>query len=167
MQSPESWHFGHPPSKPVISSEFLREKMKKMQIKAPEVLCEAYDYPKPSSFSRGMRVDIKGITFLFISGTASVNHQGKTVHKSDFKAQTKRTFENLTALLKSENADWKNVARTTCYLRDMKDYAEFNEIRTAFYAEIGLDPLPASTCVEARLCREDLLVEIESIAIIE
>jgi enamine deaminase RidA (YjgF/YER057c/UK114 family) len=49
----------------------------------------------------------------------------------------------------------------------MKDYEEFNEARTAFYAEQGLEPLPASTGIEARLCREDLLIEIEAIAILE
>lgn len=141
--------------------------MKKKPISAPRALCEAYDYPRPSSFSRGMRVDIKGITFLFISGTASVNHKGETVHRGDFKAQATRAFENITALLQSEGATWKDVVRTTCYLRDMKDYAEFNEVRTAFYKKMGLKTLPASTGVEARLCRDDLLVEIEAIAIME
>ena len=39
-------------------------------------------------------------------------------------------------------------------------------IAIAFYEEEGLDPLPASTCIEARICRPDLLVETEAIAII-
>jgi len=39
-------------------------------------------------------------------------------------------------------------------------------VRNAFYSEQGLDPLPASTCIEARICRPELLVEIEAIAII-
>lgn len=141
--------------------------MEKKPISAPEALNEAYHYSRPSSFSRGMRVDIKGITFLFISGTASVDEEGKTVHKGDFQAQARRTFYNITALLRSEGATWKDVIRTTCYLVDMKDYATFNEVRTAFYEKRDLDILPASTCVEARLCREDLLVEIEAIAMIE
>lgn len=143
-------------------------KMKKKPISAPEMLNEAFHYsPRPSSFSRGMRVDIKGITFLFISGTASVDREGRTIHKGDLRKQTKRTFDNITALLNAEGATWKDIVRTTCYLRDMKDYAEFNEMRTAFYEEQGLDILPASTGIEARLCREDLLVEIEAIALID
>jgi enamine deaminase RidA (YjgF/YER057c/UK114 family) len=57
------------------------------------------------------------------------------------------------------------VVRTTCYLRDIeRDYAAFNEERTAFYQERELDPLPASTGVQAILCRPELLVEIEAIA---
>jgi enamine deaminase RidA (YjgF/YER057c/UK114 family) len=52
------------------------------------------------------------------------------------------------------------------YLRDIdRDYREFNEERTAFYKEQGLDPLPASTGIQAKLCRPELLVEGEAIAI--
>ncbi len=55
--------------------------------------------------------------------------------------------------------------RTTCYLRDIeRDYKEFNEERTTFYKEQGLDPLPASTGIQVILCRPDLLIEIEAIA---
>jgi enamine deaminase RidA (YjgF/YER057c/UK114 family) len=58
--------------------------------------------------------------------------------------------------------------RTTCYLRDIeRDYEAFNEIRTQFFKEQGLNPLPASTGIQAILCRPDLLVEIEAIAIFE
>jgi 2-iminobutanoate/2-iminopropanoate deaminase len=56
--------------------------------------------------------------------------------------------------------------RTTCYLRDIdRDYVAFNEERTAFYQSQSLDPLPASTGIQAKLCRPDLLVELEAIAI--
>jgi len=66
-----------------------------------------------------------------------------------------------------EGITWQNVVRTSCYLRDIeRDYDEFNRIRTSFYKEQGLDPLPASTGIQARLCRSDLLVEIEAIAMI-
>ena len=58
------------------------------------------------------------------------------------------------------------MVRTTCYLADFRHYDEFNEVRNAFYEKQGLDPLPASTCIEARICRPDLLVEAEAIAII-
>ena len=55
--------------------------------------------------------------------------------------------------------------RTTCYLRDIeRDYEAFNEERTAFFAKEGLDPVPASTGIQAILCRPDLLIEIEAIA---
>ena len=129
------------------------------------VLNEAYAYAKPSSFSRGMRIDLNGLTILLISGTASIDEQGKSVHIGDFRAQMRRTLENITGLLKSEGCTWHDIVRTSCYLRDIdRDYEIFNEERTAFFAEQGLDPLPASTGIQAKLCRPELLVEIEAIA---
>jgi 2-iminobutanoate/2-iminopropanoate deaminase len=140
----------------------------KKAISAPQIINEAHDYPKPSSFSRGLRLDIKGITILMISGTASVDEQGRSVHVGDFRAQTWRTFKNITALLEAEGATWKDVVRTSCYLRDIeRDYDAFNEIRTEFFKQQGLNPLPASTGIQAIICRPDLLVEIEAMAIFE
>ena len=142
------------------------EPVAKRAITNHRVLNEAYDYAKPSSFSRGMRVDLGGgAVMLLISGTASIDEHGATVHVGDFRAQCRRTFQNITALLASEGVTWKDIVRTTCYLRDIdRDYAQFNEERTAFYKEQGLVPLPASTGVQAKLCRPELLVEIEAIA---
>jgi 2-iminobutanoate/2-iminopropanoate deaminase len=134
-----------------------------------DVLNEAHAYDVPSSFSRGLRVDLRsGSTFLWISGTASIDDTGETVYKGDFRAQCWRTYRNITELLRSEGATWQDIVRTTCYLRDIeRDYQDFNEVRTHFMRAYNLDPLPASTGIQARLCREDLLVEIEAIAIVE
>jgi len=151
---------------PAVTLE--KEIVRKKAITAKEALNEAYDYPRPSSFSRGFRIDIKGVTILLISGTASIDENGKTLHEGDFCAQTLRTYKNITALLASEGATWKDVVRTTCYLRDIeRDYAMFNEIRTRFFAEQGLHPVPASTGIQAILCRPDLLVEMEAMAIFD
>ena len=146
----------------------MNEIVTKRAISAPSVLNEAWSYARPSSFSRGLRLDIKGVTILLISGTASIDESGQTVHLGDFRAQTWRTYRNITTLLAAEGATWKDVARTTCYLRDIeRDYAAFNEIRTQFFTEQGLDPLPASTGIQAILCRPDLLIEMEVTAIFE
>jgi 2-iminobutanoate/2-iminopropanoate deaminase len=142
--------------------------MLKRAISNPRVLCEAYDYEKPSSFSRGIRVDLNGLAVLLISGTASIDEHGRSVHIGDFRAQARRTFHNIAGLLETEGATWKDIVRTTCYLRDIeRDYAAFNEERTAFYAAQGLDPLPASIGIQAVLCRPELLIEIEAIAVIQ
>ena len=142
--------------------------VKKRAITEPSVLNEAYDYAKPSSFSRGLRIDLGSVAILLISGTASIDEYGRTVHEGDFRAQTLRTYQNITGLLASEGATWKDVVRTTCYLRDIeRDYAVFNETRTQFFKELGLDPLPASTGIQAILCRPDLLIEMEAMAIFD
>ena len=129
------------------------------------VLNEAFHYAKPSSFSRGMRIDLNGLAILIISGTASIDENGVSVHIGDFAGQLKRTFDNITGLLESEGATWKDVVRTSCFLRDIdRDYDLFNQLRTAFYKEQGLDPVPASIGIQAHLCRPELLVEIEAMA---
>jgi enamine deaminase RidA (YjgF/YER057c/UK114 family) len=112
-----------------------------------------------------MRIDLSGLTILLISGTASIDESGKSVHIGEFRAQMRRTYENITGLLRSEGATWHDIVRTSCYLRDIdRDYEAFNEERTKFFAEQGLDPLPASTGIQAKLCRPELLVEMEAIA---
>lgn len=154
-----------PPS-PARPGPLAPATIEKRAIHAASVLNEAYEYARTASFSRGLRFDIADTTVLLISGTASVDENGATIHTGDFRAQLWRTYRNITALLAEEGATWHDIVRTTCYLRDIeRDYEDFNEVRTAFFRWLDLDPLPASTAVQARLCREDLLVEIEAIAV--
>jgi 2-iminobutanoate/2-iminopropanoate deaminase len=143
-----------------------RKTVSKRAIAEPTVLNEASEYG--ASFTRGLRVDLPGgITQLLFSGTASVGPKGETLYPGDFRAQLWRTYHNLTKLLAREGATWHDIVRTTCYIRDIKrDYGEFNSIRNEFFNALGLDPFPASTGVQAQLCRSDLLIEIEAIAIL-
>ena len=138
-------------------------KITKKAITNLKVLDEAPDYG--SSFSRGLRVEVGNVVILLISGTASIDERGNTVHVGDFRAQCRRTYHNITGLLEAEGATWKDIVRTTCYLRDIeRDYAAFNDERTKFFRAQGLNPLPASTGIQAILCRPELLIEIEAIA---
>ena len=146
-----------------LLAEVVTAPVVKRAITNHKTLNEAYDYG--SAFSRGMRIDLNGLIILLISGTASIDQAGRTVHVGDFRAQLQRTYENITKLLAAEGATWHDIVRTTCYLRDIeRDYPAFNEERTAFFKLQGLDPLPASTGIQAILCRPDLLIEIEAIA---
>jgi enamine deaminase RidA (YjgF/YER057c/UK114 family) len=143
-----------------------RSPIAKQAISAPGVLNEAYAYDRPSSFTRALSFPIGDVTVLLVSGTASVDERGETIHVGDFRAQCWRTYRNISTLLEAAGMTWRDVVRTTCYLRDIeRDYRDFNEVRTAFFGWLGLDPLPASTGIQARLCRDDLLVEIEAIAV--
>jgi enamine deaminase RidA (YjgF/YER057c/UK114 family) len=121
-----------------------------------------------AAFSRGTKVELDSIHMLFISGTASVNARGKTVHPGDLPAQVRHTYKNIVSLLEKENAGLKDVAKFTVFLKNMDDYDKFNKAREEFFEASGLirEEFPASTCVQARLCREDLLVEIEAIAMV-
>jgi enamine deaminase RidA (YjgF/YER057c/UK114 family) len=143
-----------------------RPPIEKKAVHIPNVLNEAYNYQKPSSFSRALTLEFGGYKILLISGTASVNEEGKPEYIGDFKAQVWRTYRNITTLLTAAGMTWHDVVRTTNYLRDIeRDYDEFNKIRTSFYNWLKLDPLPASTGIQARLCWETLLYEIEVYAV--
>jgi len=126
--------------------------------------------PAPeASFSRGLELDFGKYRLIFISGTASVGPQTQTMYPHDFEKQVRHTYKNIADLLASRNATLKNVVRWTVYLRDMANYDEYCRLREDILAEhaIGREDYAASTCVEARLCREDLQVEIQAIALIE
>jgi enamine deaminase RidA (YjgF/YER057c/UK114 family) len=151
------------PLEEALSQIAAATQISKKAITNLRVLNEASNYG--SSFARGLRVEVGNVVVLLISGTASIDEEGNTVHVGDFRAQCRRTYHNITGLLEAEGASWKEIVRTTCYLRDIeRDYSAFNEERTRFYKAQGLDPLPASTGIQAILCRPDLLVEIEAIA---
>jgi len=136
-------------------------------LRVPDALCEAYHYPKPAAFSRGLSVRLPGATLVFVSGTASVGPDGTSLHAGDFTAQARRAYENARAVLNRAGADWRDVVKVTVFLKDIAEqYELFNEVRCAYFRQIGLQVFPASTCVEARLCREELLVEMEMIAVV-
>jgi enamine deaminase RidA (YjgF/YER057c/UK114 family) len=134
------------------------------KISALDILNEAPDYA--SAFSRGLSMTFEpGTRILWLSGTASIDDKGVTLYPGDFRAQQWRTYRNLTRLLEAEGASWTDMVRTSCYLRDIeRDYDVFNTVRNLFFRCMALDPLPASTGIQARLCRSDLLIEIEAFA---
>jgi len=147
-----------------IAALSAAQSIEKKAISNPNVLNEAPNYG--SAFSRGLRLEFGNFVVLLISGTASIDEHGNTVHIGDFRAQQRRTYANITGLLAAEGATWQDIVRTTCYLRDIeRDYVAFNEERTRFFDEQGLNPYPASTGIQAILCRSDLLIEIEAIAV--
>lgn len=130
-----------------------------------KALNEAYDYEKPSGFSRGMKVTTQSKETIYISGTASIDENGNSIHIGDFAAQTRRMYHNTKLLLESENFSWKDVVKTTIYIKNIySNYDEFNRLRLEFFKSEGIEYYPASTCVSADLCRPELLIEMELIA---
>ena len=126
--------------------------------------------PAPeASFSRGLELEIAGHRLIFISGTSAVGPKTETVHAGDFEGQTRHTYENIENLLASRGAEFRHVVRWTCYLRDIDaDYDEFCRLREEILNARGIEreDYAASTCVEAHLCRDDLQIEIECIAVV-
>ena len=137
-------------------------------INSSKYMKNAFDYnSNPATFSRASVVETTSITkTMYVSGTASIGTNGETLHKNDFRKQLIQTFNNITSVLVEDGFTWKNVVRTTIYLKDIdENYEEFNKIRAEWFDEVGITNYPASTCIQARMCRPDLLCEIEAIAV--
>jgi enamine deaminase RidA (YjgF/YER057c/UK114 family) len=114
-----------------------------------------------SAFARGMSLTIGGFRYLFVSGTASIDDHGATVHLGDFDAQTHRTIEAIQALLEGAGASLGDVCQATVFLKSRDNAGRFGEIARA----AGLDRIPPIAVV-ADVCRDNLLVEIEGTAVV-
>lgn len=80
------------------------------------------------TFERGIRVRFGDRSHLYISGTASIDENGKVLHISDVKRQTQRTLENIQALLEPQRASMNDMAYLIVYLRSFKDKNKVMEV---------------------------------------
>ncbi len=120
---------------------------------------EATDYG--SAFSRGMAVATEAGRYVFVSGTASIDEEGATVHVGDSEAQIRRTMQNVQSLLESVNADMSTICRATVFLKYAKDLPLYRSIA----GEFAFPDIPV-VCTIADVCRDDLLFEIDASAIL-
>jgi 2-iminobutanoate/2-iminopropanoate deaminase len=103
---------------------------------------------------------IKTGGLLFLSGQIPLDPLTGAVVVGDIAAQTRRVLQNLQAVLEAAGAGLPSVVKTTVFLRNMGDFARFNEV----YADFFTAPFPARSTVEAARLPRDVLVEIEAVA---
>jgi 2-iminobutanoate/2-iminopropanoate deaminase len=99
-------------------------------------------------------------TLVFCSGQGPIDPATNTLVEGDVAVQTRRTMDNIAALLEEMGLDFGDVVKSTCYLADMDDFKAFNEV----YATYMPQPYPARTTIQAARLPLDILVEIEVIA---
>ncbi len=112
-----------------------------------------------SAFSRGLGLATDHCHTLFISGTASIDEGGVTVHPEDFDRQTIRTLDNIESLLASQDAGMADICQATAFIKRREDSERFESI----LRDRGLEDLPL-ICTVDDVCRNDLLVEIDATA---
>ncbi len=112
------------------------------------------------TFERGRSVTFGDRRHLYISGTASIDNQGRILHVGDAARQTERAVENVRALLSASRADLTDMRLLLVYLRDPVDAPAVE----AVLAASGLAATPR-LMVRAPVCRPGWLVEIEGVAI--
>lgn len=100
---------------------------------------------------------------IFASGQVARDVDGQLVGASDIRAQTRKTLQNLQAVLAEAGATMDDVVKVTVFVTNLSEhFAAIHEIRAEFFAA----PYPASTLVEvSRLVDPEMLIEIEAIAV--
>ena len=97
---------------------------------------------------------------LFTSGQIPVNPETSSLVEDEITAQTEQVIKNLESILKSQDLSLNNVIKTTVFLKDMKEFADFNSV---YEEKFGIHK-PARSTIEVSSLPLDSRVEIEAIA---
>jgi enamine deaminase RidA (YjgF/YER057c/UK114 family) len=135
------------------------DKVKIFEVESP-LQCSATDYR--SSFSRAVEVALPDHRSIYVSGTASIEPGGKTVHLDDYKKQIDLTMEVSEAILKGRDMGWGDVVRGIAYFKDISNAPLFAK----YCQDHGLPMMPFALS-HADVCRDDLLFEVEFDAVKE
>jgi 2-iminobutanoate/2-iminopropanoate deaminase len=113
--------------------------------------------PKPlGPFSQAI---VEG-DFIFLAGQVCSNPVTGKLEPGDVRSETKRTFENVRAILQAAGSSLDDVVKCNVYLRDINDFAAMNEVYATFFSA----PFPARTTIQAGALPGGIAVEIECIA---
>lgn len=96
---------------------------------------------------------------LFASGQIPINPATGEIEGTDIVTQAEQVMKNIGAILAEAGTDYSRVAKTTCFLADMNDFATFNEVYAKYFTE-----KPARSCVAVRTLPKNVLCEVEVIA---
>lgn len=114
---------------------------------------------RDANFSTGAYSD--GVTaggFLFVSGQASVDFKTSAFVLGTIEEETKRTLENIKAIVEAAGATMQDVVKSTVHLADINDFDRFNKVYGSYFEGIR----PARTTVQSVLA-EGIRVEIDCI----
>jgi enamine deaminase RidA (YjgF/YER057c/UK114 family) len=101
---------------------------------------------------------------VYIAGQIALDPSGALVGPGDIGAQTRQVFDNLQAALQAVGAGFEQLVKLTYYLVDATQLPVVREVRDQY---LNPHQPPASTAVEVRrLAREDLLIEVEAVAVV-
>jgi enamine deaminase RidA (YjgF/YER057c/UK114 family) len=114
-----------------------------------------------SDFSRAVSVSIEGRKTIFVSGTASIDREGRSIHREDYEGQAIETLLNMAALLGEQGGRLRDIALATLFYKDDEMLAAYQDVSHL----LGLEDLPIIP-VRADVCRRELLVEIEAVALV-
>ena len=97
--------------------------------------------------------------FVFTSGQIAINPATGNVEATDIVGQTEQVMKNLGEVLAAAGSSYDKAVKTTCFLADIKDFAEFNEVYGKYFSS-----KPARSCVAVKDLPKGVLCEVEVIA---
>ena len=97
--------------------------------------------------------------FVFTAGQIPVDPKTGEI-PAGIEAQTHQSCQNLGAILAAAGTDFSKVVKTTCFLADMADFAQFNAVYAQYFTS-----KPARSCVAAKDLPKGVLCEIEAGAV--
>jgi len=100
---------------------------------------------------------------VFASGQLPMDPVTGEIIAGGIEAKTKKSLENLKAVLSSYSIGMENVVKTTIYLKNMNHFPQVNKV----YSEYFTSQFPARSCVEVARLPKDAKIEIEAIAFCE
>lgn len=98
---------------------------------------------------------------VFTSGQIPINPESGSIDAEGIVAQTEQVMKNLSAVLSAAGSSFDKAIKTTCFLADMADFAQFNEVYAKYFSS-----KPARSCVAVKTLPKGALVEVEVIAAI-
>ncbi|MFB4310227.1 RidA family protein [Actinomadura sp. GTD37] len=114
-------------------------------------------------YSHVISVDVPG-RLVVVSGQIALDGAGNLVGPGDLEAQTRQVFGNLEAALTAAGAGWEHVVRLGYFLRDASGVGVVRAVRAEF---VPAGVSPAASLIEvSRLVRDDLLIEVEALAVV-
>lgn len=96
---------------------------------------------------------------VYTSGQLPVNVQTQEV-PSGISLQAHESCKNIKAILKEAGTSMDKVFKTTCFLANMEDFAEFNAVYAEYFSS-----KPARSTVAVKTLPKNVLCEIEAIAV--
>ncbi len=96
---------------------------------------------------------------VFTSGQIPVDPKTGEIEGNDISEQAEQVMKNLGAVLTAAGSSFEAVIKTTCFLSDMANFAEFNTVYAKYFTTN-----PARSCVAVKTLPKNVLVEVEAIA---
>lgn len=96
---------------------------------------------------------------FFSSGQIALDPVTGDICGTTIKEQTEQVMKNLGELLLAAGSSYEKTIKTVCFLADMNDFAEFNEIYGSYFTG-----KPARSCVAVKTLPKNVLCEVEVIA---